>query len=195
MLTKNQKILAAVLTTALLGGTVGAFIAHSPKVNNNQPAAVENANAPTVNDPAAVGATVADVNDTATNQRLAPRPVSNDPMQQTAYRDGFADGYQAAQQRSATARESVTTTRVNETTAPRVVERTRYVESPRYYETRRPSFWQRHRDILTVAAGTGVGAAIGGIIGHGKGAAIGALAGAGGSALYTYKLRKRHPRY
>ena len=57
------------------------------------------------------------------------------------------------------------------------------------------SFWQKHRDKLTVAIGAGSGAAIGGLIGGKKGAAIGALAGGGGSALYTYKLRNRSRRY
>jgi uncharacterized membrane protein len=43
--------------------------------------------------------------------------------------------------------------------------------------------------------GTGAGAVIGGLIGGKKGAVIGGLSGAGGSALYTYKLRKRSPSY
>ena len=43
-----------------------------------------------------------------------------------------------------------------------------------------------------MAIGTGAGAAIGGLIGGKKGAAIGAVSGLGGSALYTYKLRKRN---
>jgi len=53
------------------------------------------------------------------------------------------------------------------------------------------SFWAKHRDKLTTAAGAGAGAAIGGIAGGGKGAAIGALAGGGGAAVYTYGIRKR----
>ena len=53
------------------------------------------------------------------------------------------------------------------------------------------SFWQKHRDKLTTAAGAGLGAAIGGIAGGGRGAAIGALAGGGGAAGYTYGIRKR----
>ena len=57
------------------------------------------------------------------------------------------------------------------------------------------STWDRHRDKLTVGAGTVGGAILGGLIGGRRGAAIGALAGAGGSALYTYKLRKRGYRY
>jgi outer membrane lipoprotein SlyB len=72
-----------------------------------------------------------------------------------------------------------------------------YRTSRTYYTYSAPhrTFWQKHRDKLTLAGGTLGGAMIGGIAGGHKGAAIGALAGAGGSALYTYKLRKRHRRY
>ncbi len=58
----------------------------------------------------------------------------------------------------------------------------------RYHRT----FWQKHRDKLTVAGTTLAGAGIGGIAGGRKGALIGAGAGAGSGALYTYKIRKRH---
>jgi hypothetical protein len=54
------------------------------------------------------------------------------------------------------------------------------------------SFWQKHRDKLTVAGTTVAGAGVGSVIGGKKGALIGAGAGAGSGALYTYKLRKRH---
>src|SRR6266446_1350189 len=57
------------------------------------------------------------------------------------------------------------------------------------------STWDRHRDKLTVGAGTVGGAILGGLIGGRRGAAIGALTGAGGSALYAYKLRHRGYRY
>jgi len=57
------------------------------------------------------------------------------------------------------------------------------------------STWDRHRDKLTVGAGTVGGAILGGLIGGRRGAAIGALAGAGGSALYSYKVRKNRYRY
>ena len=66
------------------------------------------------------------------------------------------------------------------------------------YEQPRPkgrSFWSKHRDKLTMAIGAGTGAAIGGAAGGKKGAGIGALVGLGGSALYTYKIRKRSPKY
>jgi hypothetical protein len=56
------------------------------------------------------------------------------------------------------------------------------------------TFWQKHRDKLTVAGTTLGGAGIGGLAGGKKGALIGAGAGAGTGALYTYKIRKRHRR-
>ncbi len=60
------------------------------------------------------------------------------------------------------------------------------------YRHRHRTFWQKHRDKLTVAGTTLGGAGIGGLAGGKKGAAIGALVGGGSGALYTYKLRKRH---
>ena len=69
-----------------------------------------------------------------------------------------------------------------------IVVRTRYRRHKR-------TFWQKHRDKLTVAATTGTGAGIGAIAGGGKGAAIGSLVGAGSGAVYTYKIRKRHRHY
>jgi uncharacterized protein YcfJ len=59
---------------------------------------------------------------------------------------------------------------------------------------RHRSFWQKHRDKLTVAGTTVAGAGIGGIAGGKKGALIGAGVGAGSGALYTYKIRRRHRR-
>ena len=56
------------------------------------------------------------------------------------------------------------------------------------------TFWQKHRDKLTVAGTTAAGAGIGGLAAGKKGAGIGALAGAGSGALYTYTLRKRRHR-
>ena len=56
------------------------------------------------------------------------------------------------------------------------------------------SFWQKHRDKLTVAGTSVAGAGVGGLAGGKKGALIGAGAGAGAGALYTYKIRTRHRR-
>lgn len=63
------------------------------------------------------------------------------------------------------------------------------------YSYRDRSFWDRHRDKLTLAIGAGSGAAIGGLIGGKRGAVIGAASGLGASALYTYKIRNRRNRY
>jgi len=69
----------------------------------------------------------------------------------------------------------------------------RYYDNGRYNNR---SVWDRSRDKLTVAGGTGAGAVVGALVGGKKGAIIGALVGAGGSALYTYKLRdNRRSRY
>src|SRR5215210_7822198 len=72
----------------------------------------------------------------------------------------------------------------------------------RYYRTRttyatvnRPSFYRRHRNLINVAVGTGAGALLGGLIGGKKGSLIGLAAGAGGSALYSYKIKPKTPRY
>ena len=79
-----------------------------------------------------------------------------------------------------------------------------YYDNARVYDNRQVyydygyrdrSFWDRHRDKLTMAIGTGAGAAIGGLIGGKRGAVIGAASGLGASAVYTYKLRNRRVRY
>lgn len=74
----------------------------------------------------------------------------------------------------------------------------------RYYRTNRttysttynrPSFYRRHRNVINMGIGTAAGAILGGLIGGKKGALLGAAAGAGGSALYTYKIKPKQPRY
>lgn len=78
-----------------------------------------------------------------------------------------------------------------------------YYDNSGYYDNRsyydygydNRSFWQRHRDKLTVAIGAGAGAALGAMLGGKRGAAIGAAAGAGSSALYTYRIRNRRYGY
>ena len=61
--------------------------------------------------------------------------------------------------------------------------------------TRKPSYYRRHRNRINMAAGTAGGAIIGGLIGGRKGMAIGAGTGLAGSALYTYKLKKKKRHY
>jgi hypothetical protein len=177
----TNKLLPVALIAALVGGSVGALVMHK-----SQPASAET--------------TTAAAQDTA---KTAAQPVSdneavpaefNTSGEQTAYKTGFADGFAAATE----TRQSAAPTATRSTS--RVVYRnsgSRASSNRVYYnyEPRKRSFWDKHRDKLTVAMGTGAGAAIGGLIGGKKGAAIGALSGAGGSALYTYKLRKRNRNY
>ena len=121
----------------------------------------------------------------------------NTAGEQTAYKTGFADGYGAASGNQTTGAVTNGTRRAS----TRVVYRNSGVaraSSQRVYydyQGRRRGFWDKHRDKLTVAMGTGAGAVIGSLIGGKKGAAIGALSGGGGSALWTYKLRNRRRNY
>ena len=181
----TNKLLPVALIAALVGGSVGALVMHS----KNQPAT--SAESVSKDTPLASQAETG-------GDELIPAEF-NTSGEQSAYKVGFADGFRAAEG-GATGSSSLAPAAV--VTQP-VVSRTtrrRYASSssrPVYYSTQQPqkrSFWQKHRDKLTVAIGAGSGAAIGGLIGGKKGAGIGALAGGGGSALYTYKLRNRSRR-
>lgn len=174
----TNKLLPVALIAALIGGSVGALVMHK-----SQPASAETT--------AAAAQTTAPT----TTQQDEVVPVQfNTAGEQTAYKTGFADGFAAA-----TDNRAASTTSAVRRAPSRVVYRnsgSRAASSRVYYDySRKRSFWDKHRDKLTVAMGTGGGALIGGLIGGKKGAAIGALSGAGGSALYTYKLRKRNRNY
>ncbi|MGH9940881.1 MAG: hypothetical protein ACRD9R_00795 [Pyrinomonadaceae bacterium] len=183
-----------------MGGSVGAFVMRPGKSYQVETATTANNLAPL--NTQAVGATPA--NHQVANEQLAlntqPAADANLPGETDAYRAGFTDGFSAARENGSAAnraRNVANTERIVYRTANRA-SRTRSARNSRQvyydYQPRKRSFWQKHRDKLTVAGGTGAGALIGGLIGGKKGAAIGALSGAGGSALYTYKLRKRSPR-
>jgi hypothetical protein len=198
----RDKIIPVALVAALLGGSVGAFVAH----RNTEPAtAAYNTTTP------AAGLydrqNTRQVSDTANSQTADTFATqAGDVADLASYRSGFLDGFSAARDKGVSSREVVTTTSVVPTS--RVVYRNAPVRSRSYASnnTRRVyydynqqpakrSFWQKHRDKLTVAMGAGGGALLGSIIGGKKGAAIGALAGGGGAAVYTYGIRKRNRRY
>ena len=182
----TNKLLPVALIAALVGGSVGALVMHS----KNQPA--------TSAETMAQDTLVAGQAQTNGDQFIPAE--FNTSEEQGAYKVGFADGFRAAEGGAVGVRSLAPTAVV---TQPAPVYRSssrRYARSSRpvYYSNQQPrsrSFWQKHRDKLTVAIGAGSGAAIGGLIGGKKGAGIGALAGGGGSALYTYKLRNRSRRY
>ena len=177
----TNKLLPVALVAALIGGSVGALVMHKSQPSTAQTAAADNAKYTTVSGQ-------------QQGNQAVPAEFNTAP-QQTAYKTGFADGFNAAGQ---TASNRAVTTGQTVVAPGRVVNRnvaSRTAPRRVYYDYNRPSnrsFWQKHRDKLTVGAGTGAGALIGGLIGGKKGAAIGGLSGAGGSALYTYKIRKRN---
>jgi len=140
------------------------------------------------------------------NNRAPEQIAANNSTQfgtteeQNAYRQGFDAGFSACDgSATSSSRQAVyEPNRSTSTSSTRVARRSSNSRRV-YYDynntSRGRTFWQKHRDKLTLAMGTGIGAAIGGLAGGKKGAGIGSQAGLGGSALYTYKLRKRTPRY
>ena len=180
-MTMTNKLLPVALIAALVGGSVGALVMHK-----SQPATAETAT--TTPDTTKVA---------AANEEAVPSEF-NTSGEQIAYKTGFADGFSAATEpRQSTSSVTTTTRRVPSRVVYRNSSASRASSNRVYYnyEPRQRSFWDKHRDKLTVAIGTGAGAAIGGLIGGKKGAGIGALSGAGGSALWTYKLRNRNRNY
>jgi len=179
----TNKLLPVALIAALVGGSVGALVMHK-----SQPATAETTTSYPAQDTAK---TVTPAAQTVSDNEMVPAEF-NTAGEQTAYKTGFADGFAAAtEQRQGAASTRRTSRVVYRNTGSRASSNRVYYN----YEPRKRSFWDKHRDKLTVAMGTGAGAAIGGLIGGKKGAAIGALSGAGGSALWTYKLRKRNRNY
>jgi hypothetical protein len=193
----TNKLLPVALVAALIGGSVGAFVMHSRNQSTTTPVATS--------DYQNSGNTVTQFARYDPNQPGAAGVPSQfeSSQEQTAYKSGFADGFRACESGAAgnqVASNGVVYTqpRTVYRSSGRTVARSSASSQRVYYDYQQPrkrSFWQKHRDKLTVAMGTGAGAILGGIIGGKKGAGIGALAGAGGSALYTYKLRNRNRRY
>ena len=191
MLITKKMLLALTLVGALMGAGIGALVTHSTEKAGTASANYEpTAQAANTNDPnyKPIDTNYANTNDIADNSARFKTPE-----EQAAYRQGLAD-CEAAYTNSRTARNAPVA--YSGTSRAR-----RYSSGSRrvYYDysTQRHgrTFWQKHRDKLTLAMGTGAGAILGGLIGGKKGAGIGALAGAGGSALYTYKLRNRSRSY
>jgi len=199
----TSKILPIALVAALLGGTAGAFISRSSR--NTAPADQPVATSPV----ATLGASEQPAESSATNAAPASDlTVSSAANGQSAYRDGFTDGLKAASEQNQSSSSQVASTdspksnsstrTVSHNTSRRSVNTS--TSRRAYYDYNQPqpkprSFWDKHRDKLTVAMGGGGGALLGGLIGGKRGAGIGAIAGGAGSALYTYKIRKKNRRY
>jgi hypothetical protein len=188
----TNKLLPVALVAALIGGSVGAVVMHS----RNQ------TTTPTATSSTLAGTDAQYQAGTTGNAQFIPAEYQTG-TEQNAYKAGFADGFRQCESAAGSALSAANYQTNYQSGAPRLVSRnsgryyahTTSTSGTTYVRPRGRSFWQKHRDKLTVAMGTGGGAIIGGLIGGRKGAAIGALGGAGGSALYTYKIRKRNRRY
>ena len=186
MLITKKMLLAIGLIAALVGGGLGALITNSSQRTEAANDSYQNTQAANTG--------------TAAERDLGNPAQFNTSAEQVAYREGYEEGYNSC----ATAALGAGKSRSNVVSSNYATTRTRRVSnnsgSRRVYydyqtQPKGRSFWSKHRDKLTMAIGTGAGAAVGGLAGGKKGAGIGALVGLGGSALYTYKLRKRSPRY
>ena len=178
MLITKKMLLGLALAIAFVGAGLGVLVTHS--ASNTATNTTADAN-PIVNQSAKTPEQIAAENSTQFKTS----------EEQTAYRQGFEEGYTGC----TTA--GVNTSARTLATYSDPVRRSSNARRAYYDYSSAPhgrTFWQKHRDKLTLAMGTGGGAMLGGLVGGKKGAGIGALAGLGGSALYTYKLRHRQPR-
>ena len=193
MLVTKKMLLALTLVGALVGTGIGALATRT-----TQGTSAANTNYDTTRPTTDYG---------RTPEQIAANNGSqyNTTEEQTAYRQGFDAGYSACTGNAGAASRSVAyesgpAYRGSGSNYRTVSRSTGRSGSRRvYYDygntSRGRTFWQKHRDKLTVAMGSGAGALIGGLIGGKKGAGIGLLSGGVGSALYTYKLRRRHRNY
>lgn len=190
----TNKLLPVALVAALIGGSVGAFVMHSNKAS----ADTATATLDTSRDP---NYQYAQYRTGVSGNGESVSTEFNTSAEQTAYKTGFADGFKACESGAAgsvSSRTTAYTQPVVYRNTGRTIARSSSSTRRVYYDYNQPrkrTFWQKHRDKLTVAMGSGGGAMLGALFGGKKGAAIGALAGGGGSALYTYKLRNRNRRY
>src|SRR6185436_6436207 len=145
----TNKLLPVALVAALIGGSVGAFVMHSNKAS----AETERTTLDTSRNPDLRYAQYqADVSG---REQVVPAGF-NTSAEQTAYKTGFADGFKACEtgvagsqttaysQPRAVYRNTGRSYASNSTSSRRV-----YYD----YQPRKRSFWQKHRDKLTVAMG------------------------------------------
>lgn len=200
----KDKIIPVALVAALLGGSVGAIVSR----RSTEPATAGYTKTSSDDPFNSQSRLISDADNSKTTDQgdlLASKSAANveDPA---SYRVGFLDGFLAARDRGTTnnvvtEQAVVPANRVVYRNAPARRSYSRAGNSRQVYydynntQPRKRSFWQKHRDKLTVAMGAGGGALVGSLLGGKKGAAIGALAGGGGAAVYTYGIRKRNRNY
>jgi hypothetical protein len=188
MLVTKKMLLVLTLVGALVGAGIGSLITRSASSNSSANTGYDNTQ-------------TANATEKTPDQIAADKSSQfGSTQEQTAYRQGFDEGYSTCTTAAANNGSRNTTYPASYATSTTRTAVRRSSNNRRvYYDygtaPRGRTFWQKHRDKLTLAMGTGGGALIGGLVGGKRGAGIGSLVGLGSSALYTYKLRKRARRY
>jgi len=195
MLITKKMLLALTIVGALLGAGIGALITHTGSGSTSASTTASTTNDASKYDASKYSANQTDPNSKTPEQLAADNAAKfKTPEEQTAFREGFSDGYTSC----SNAQTGTPSQNYTASTAYRAPVRRYYHGRRVYYDygnSHGRTFWQKHRDKLTVAMGAGAGALVGGLIGGKRGAGIGLLGGGAGSALYTYKLRHRSRRY
>jgi hypothetical protein len=188
MLITKKMLMALTLIGALVGAGIGALVTRTATTSSAADTSYNN--------------TASDRTQPVNYNTRTPEQIAADnssqfstTAEQTAYREGFDAGYAACGNGNTNYAPATYQPATRSSRAARRTSSSRNV----YYDygtaPKGRSFWQKHRDKLTLAIGTGAGAGVGALIGGKKGAGIGSLVGLGSSALYTYKLRKRNRSY
>jgi hypothetical protein len=190
MLITKKMLLALTLVGALIGAGIGALVTHSAS-GDAKAETTSNENSQPAEAAVRDGSTARDTNEVATNNSAQFRTSA----EQTAYRQGFNEGYSSCSSAQLGNSSRTTTYPASYRSSVRGYSNGRRVYYDYGSQPRGRTFWQKHRDKLTLAMGTGGGAIVGGLIAGKRGAGIGSLVGLGSSALYTYKIRHRTRRY
>ena len=136
----TNKLLPVALIAALIGGSVGALVMHK-----SQPASAETTAQTTPSGTAPIAG-------------QAGNEVEPTEGEQTAYKTGFADGYTAGTEKGTTAARGSSRVVYRNGSARSSSSARRVYDD--YNQPKGRSFWDKHRDKLTVAIGTGAGAAV-----------------------------------
>src|SRR5258706_9449919 len=149
----NSRILAVALIAALVGGSLGAIAMRSSESSRQSVPVAATTNTLDTANPVVTGDATRDAKySEATYNATTTQPVPNEfktTEEQDAYKIGFADGFQAASERR-----NVGVTRSGMVSNYSSNSRSRRV----YYDYGRKNgrtFWQKHRDKLTMAMGAG----------------------------------------